>query len=128
MNGRIFSRVQGRKSKCFLAYPDPRVPITETLIETEHRRGRRCHTVLVFAGEDPTVRHDVDTKMVDKINWIVMASAHHFVFAQTDAKIQKMAHELIGSCIFGKTAFVPRGPLPTAKDFLIKFLGLKVKN
>jgi Protein of unknown function (DUF4238) len=82
-----------------------------------------------FGGEDPTVRHDVDTKMVDKINWIVMASAHHLVFAQTeDAKIQKRAHELIGSCIFGKTAFLPRGPLPTAKDFLIKFLGLKVKN
>jgi hypothetical protein len=56
-------------------------------------------------------------------------SAHHFVFAQTeDAEIQKLAHELIGSRIFGRTAFAPRGPLPTAKDYLIKFLGLKVES
>jgi hypothetical protein len=78
-----------------------------------------------FGGTDPSERHDVDAKMVEKINWIVMASAHHFVFAQTeDTTIQKTAHELIGSCIFGKTSFLPRGPLPTAKDFLTNLLGL----
>jgi hypothetical protein len=82
-----------------------------------------------FGGDDSAARHDVDAKMVKKINWIVIASAHHFVFSQTeDAEIQKMAQQLIGTYIFGKTAFIPRGPLPTARDFLVKFLGLQVKK
>jgi Protein of unknown function (DUF4238) len=83
---------------------------------------------LFFGGDDPSTRHGVDAKMVDKINWIVIASAHHFVFtAAEDAEIDKLSQQLIGSCIFGKTAFIPRGPLPTAKDFLIKFLTLKIE-
>ena len=83
---------------------------------------------LFFGGNDPSTRHVVDAKMVEKINWIVIASAHHFVFTQTeDVGIDTMCQQLIGSYIFGKTAFIPRGPLPTAKDFLIRFLGLKIK-
>jgi hypothetical protein len=82
-----------------------------------------------FGGDDPSVRHVVDAKMVEKINWIVIASAHHFVFSQAeDAEIQKMAQQLIGAYIFGKTAFIPRGPLPTARDFLVNFLGLQIKK
>lgn len=78
---------------------------------------------LCFGGDDPATRHEVDSKVVDKINWIVMASAHHFVFAQTeDAQIDKLCQDLIGSYIFGKTAFVR--PLPTAKEFFTNFLGL----
>jgi hypothetical protein len=83
---------------------------------------------LFFGGDDPTVRHYVDAEMVDKINEILIASAHHFVFTQTeDAEIQAMSQH-IGTRIFGKTAFVPSGPLPTPRDFLIDKLGLPIKK
>jgi hypothetical protein len=82
-----------------------------------------------FGGDDPTIRHYVDAEMVNKIKWAVIASAHHFVFSQTkDAAINETCQQEIGRYIFGKTAFVPRGPLPTARDFLINTLKLNIKK
>lgn len=83
---------------------------------------------LLFGGDDPNEHLDVDVDKVWKINEVLISSSHHFVYAnKDDSSIQRMAQQLIGTRIFGVTAFVPSGPLPTVKDFIRGVLGIPSK-
>ncbi len=88
----------------------------------------RC---ISFGGEgrDPMEHFELNVDAMRKLTWAMIASAHHFVYANTqDASIKQMGDELIGTYIYGEHSFVPRQPLPTVKDFLRVFLGVAVRS
>jgi Protein of unknown function (DUF4238) len=83
---------------------------------------------VLFGGDDPHEHFDIDAETMRKLNWAMIASAHHLVYGKTkDVGVQTMTNELIGTYVYAKTAFIPRGPLPNIKDFISHFLGLPAK-
>jgi hypothetical protein len=80
-------------------------------------------------GRDPIDHFELTPGAMEKLNWAMIASAHHFVYANTeDIAIEKLGNDLIGTYIYGEHSFIPRQPLPTVKDFLRMFLGVAAKS
>jgi hypothetical protein len=74
-------------------------------------------------GRDPRDHFELSAEAMQKLNWAMIASSHHFVYANTkDAAIQELGDELIGTYIFGENSFIPRGPLSDVKSFIRIFL------
>jgi Protein of unknown function (DUF4238) len=80
-------------------------------------------------GRDPRDHFELKPEVMQRLNWLMMASSHHFVYAKTeDTAIRKLGDELIGTYIYGETAFVRIGPWPDVKDFMRLFLGVAVRS
>jgi hypothetical protein len=80
---------------------------------------------LVFGGDDPREHFEISADTLRKLNWAMISSSHHYVYAKTvDADVQALAQDLIGRYLFGVTAFIPDKPLPNVKDFVRSHLGI----